>query len=70
MHGSHTRLVRTWPTAQGTRWLGERTEQLGECCGKLTQLGISLSLLGLGLGALRLIDQVTVIEHGAFPRCS
>jgi hypothetical protein len=52
------------------RWLGEWTEQLGECCGKLTQLDISFSLLGLGLGALCLIDQVTVIDHGTFPRCS
>jgi hypothetical protein len=69
MHGSQTRLVRTWLAAQGARWLGERTEQLGECCGKLTQLDISFSLLGLGLGALRLIDQVTVIEHGVSPRC-
>jgi hypothetical protein len=70
MHGSQTRLVRTWLAARGARWLGERTEQLGECCGKLTQLGISLALLGLGLGALCLIDRVTVIEHDTFPRCS
>jgi hypothetical protein len=45
--------------------LGERTEQLGQRCGTLTQSNVSIPVLSLGLGALCLIDHVTVKGHCA-----
>jgi cobalamin synthase len=45
--------------------LGERTEQLGQRCGTLTQPSVSIPLLSLVLGALCLINHVTVKGHCA-----